>query len=63
MAPIEVNKFVVSFRNLIQKIYNLNVPVITAIDGVALGKKTLKTPCFFIHIYFDRRWFRNCPCC
>lgn len=44
MTPIEVNTFVVNFRNLVQKIYNLNVPVIAAIDGVALGEKQLNYP-------------------
>lgn len=38
MIPREVNTFVVNFRNLVHKIYNLNLPVIAAIDGVALGK-------------------------
>lgn len=37
MTPKEVNTFVVNFRNLVQKIYNLNLPVLVAIDGVALG--------------------------
>lgn len=41
MTSIEVNTFVVSFRNLVKKIYNLNVPVIAAIDGVALGEKKM----------------------
>lgn len=37
MTPKEVNMFVVSFRNLVHKIYNLHIPVISAIDGIAVG--------------------------
>lgn len=40
MNPKEVNTFVVNIRNLIYKIYNLSIPVIASIDGVALGKIT-----------------------
>lgn len=38
MSPKEVNTFVVNIRRLIDKIYNLNIPVVAAIDGAALGK-------------------------
>lgn len=37
MSPKEVNTFVVNFRNLVHKIYNLSVPVVVAIDGIAVG--------------------------
>ncbi|KAJ8953936.1 hypothetical protein NQ318_019176, partial [Aromia moschata] len=37
MTPKQVNDFVINIRNLISKIYNLPIPVIAAIDGVAVG--------------------------
>ncbi|KAJ8979323.1 hypothetical protein NQ317_006937 [Molorchus minor] len=37
MSPKQVNNFVINIRNLMYNIYNLPMPVIAALDGVALG--------------------------
>lgn len=59
MIPREVNTFVVNFRNLVHKIYNLNLPVIAAIDGVALGKLAVMYNYNAFVTGLFRRWFRN----
>lgn len=39
MNDSEVSEFVLSLRTLTKRIYDVEVPVIAALDGVALGKK------------------------
>ena len=40
LAPDEVKKFILTIRNLLTMVQNLNKPVISAINGIALGGGT-----------------------
>lgn len=43
MTPREVALFVTNLRNLMNKLENIPVPVVAAIDGIALGGLSLKS--------------------